>query len=37
MLEYALPRQAYRTLGWPDFSVYPDQLERLQLIRKKYL
>lgn len=37
MLEYALPRQAYRTLGWPDCSVYPDQLERLQLIRKKYL
>lgn len=37
MLEYALPQSAYKTLGWPDCSVCPDQLERLQLIRRKYL
>ncbi|KFY89230.1 hypothetical protein V500_05851, partial [Pseudogymnoascus sp. VKM F-4518 (FW-2643)] len=34
MLEYALPRQAYETLSWPDCSACPNQL---QLMRKKYL
>jgi hypothetical protein len=37
MLEYALPQQAYETLGWPDCSACPDQLRRLQLVRRKYL
>jgi hypothetical protein len=37
MLEYALPRQPYKTLSWPDSSAFPDQLEQLQLMRKKYL
>lgn len=37
MLEYALPQDAYRTLGWPACSAYPDQLVRLQRIRWKYL
>ncbi|KAF7959266.1 hypothetical protein EAE96_002780 [Botrytis aclada] len=37
LLEYALPQHAYRTLGWPDRSICPNYLERLQLVRKKYL
>ena len=37
MLEYALPQQAYRTLGWPSCAACPNQLQRLQLIRQKYL
>jgi hypothetical protein len=37
MLEYALPRQPYKTLSWPNSSAFPDQLEQLQLMRKKYL
>jgi hypothetical protein len=37
MLEYALPQQAYVTLGWPSRSARPDQLRRLQLVRKRYL
>ena len=37
MLEYALPRQAYRTLSWPSCAACPNQLQRLQLIRRKYL
>lgn len=37
MLEYALPQDAYGTLGWPGCSAFPDQLDRLQRIRRKYL
>lgn len=37
MLEYALPQDAYRTLGWPDCSACPDQLDRLQRIPRRYL
>ncbi len=37
MLELALPQRAYETLGWPDCSACPDQLRRLQLVRRKYL
>ncbi|KFY28399.1 hypothetical protein V491_00488, partial [Pseudogymnoascus sp. VKM F-3775] len=37
MLEYALPQQAYHTLGRPSCAAYPDQLRRLQRIRRKYL
>jgi hypothetical protein len=37
MLEYALPQYPYKILGWPSRSSSPDQLERLQYIRKRYL
>ncbi|KFZ15034.1 hypothetical protein V501_02916 [Pseudogymnoascus sp. VKM F-4519 (FW-2642)] len=37
MLEYALPQDAYGTLGWPGCSAFPDQLDRLQRIQRKYL
>ena len=37
MLEYALPQQAYHTLGRPSCAACPDQLRRLQRIRRKYL
>ena len=37
MLEYALPQQAYKTLGRPSRSAYPNQLRRLQLVRRRYL
>jgi hypothetical protein len=37
LLEYALPKEPYLTLGWPAAMSYRDQLQRLQYIQRKYL
>ena len=37
LLEYTLPLSPYQSLAWQAASTYPDQLERLQYIRRKYM
>ena len=37
LLEYALPKEPYLALGWPGATSYPDRLQRLQHVRRKYL
>ena len=37
LLEYALPLSPYLSLSWPAASACPNQLKRLQYIRRKYM
>jgi hypothetical protein len=37
MLEFALPKREYRTLGWPARTAYHDYGHRLESVRRSYL
>ena len=37
MLEFALPKHEYRTLGWPARTAYDDYGDRLEFVRRSYL
>jgi hypothetical protein len=37
MLEFALPKREYQTLGWPARTAYDDYGNRLEFVRRSYL